>query len=123
MNTATLTKRPAWRMERYAPALLLAAALAIYIAIALSLGLTRFLTPEAAISILNRSIALGITAVGQTFAILVGRFRFDARRLGRALLLALAIVVTAIGTATAPVLDSRETRSPGSTAGAGLPGG
>jgi ribose transport system permease protein len=72
MNTATLTKRPAWRMERYAPALLLAAALAIYIAIALSLGLTRFLTPEAAVSILNRSIALGITAVGQTFTILVG---------------------------------------------------
>lgn len=72
MNTASLTKRRAWRMERYAPALLLGAALAIYIAIALSLGLTRFLTPEAAISILNRSIALGITAVGQTFAILVG---------------------------------------------------
>ena len=72
MNTATLIKRRAWRMERYAPAFLLSVALAIYIAIALGLGLTRFLTPEAAVSILNRSIALGITAVGQTFAILVG---------------------------------------------------
>lgn len=72
MNTAIFTKRPTSRIERYSPALLLAAALLIYIAIALSLGLTRFLTPEAAISILNRSIALGMTAVGQTFAILVG---------------------------------------------------
>lgn len=64
--------KPAWRMERYAPALLLAVALAIYVVIALGLGQTRFLTPDAAIGILNRSIALGITAVGQTFAILVG---------------------------------------------------
>ncbi|AHK46814.1 putative AraH, Ribose/xylose/arabinose/galactoside ABC-type transport system, permease components AraH (plasmid) [Ensifer adhaerens OV14] len=72
MNTAIFTKRPTSRIERYSPALLLTAALLIYIVIALSLGLTRFLTPEAAISILNRSIALGMTAVGQTFAILVG---------------------------------------------------
>jgi ribose transport system permease protein len=72
MNAAPRSKRPTWRMDRYAPALLLGAALALYIAIALGLGLTRFLTPEAAIAILNRSIALGITAVGQTFAILVG---------------------------------------------------
>ncbi|OMQ46430.1 ABC transporter permease [Ensifer sp. 1H6] len=72
MNTAIFTKRPTSRTERYSPALLLTAALLTYIAIALSLGLTRFLTPEAAISILNRSIALGMTAVGQTFAILVG---------------------------------------------------
>ncbi|MBE1202781.1 ABC transporter permease [Aminobacter carboxidus] len=64
--------RAAWRLERYAPALLLGIALLIYIAMALGLGQTRFLTPEAAVSILNRSIALGMTAVGQTFAILVG---------------------------------------------------
>lgn len=64
--------RAAWRLERYAPALLLGVALLIYIAMALGLGQTRFLTPEAAVSILNRSIALGMTAVGQTFAILVG---------------------------------------------------
>ncbi|WP_210339488.1 ABC transporter permease [Ensifer sp. ENS08] len=72
MNKATLIRRPAWRMEHYAPALLLGLAVLIYAAIALSLGLTRFLTPEATVSILNRSIALGITAVGQTFTILVG---------------------------------------------------
>ncbi|MGH6806277.1 MAG: ABC transporter permease [Ensifer adhaerens] len=72
MTMATIVKRPTLRMERYAPALLLGVALIIYIAIALSLGLRRFLTPEAAIAILNRSIALGMTAVGQTFAILVG---------------------------------------------------
>ncbi|SDA99950.1 ABC transporter permease [Sinorhizobium sp. NFACC03] len=72
MSKATLIRCPAWRLEHYAPALLLGLAVFIYVAIALSLGLTRFLTPEATVSILNRSIALGITAVGQTFTILVG---------------------------------------------------
>ena len=46
--------RAAWRLERYAPALLLGVALLIYIAMALGLGQTRFLTPEAAVSILNQ---------------------------------------------------------------------
>lgn len=92
MSTANLAKRPVWRMERYAPALLLGVALAIYITIALSLGLTRFLTPEAGIAILNRSIALGITAVGQTFAILVGSIDLSVAHL----ISASAVVASAI---------------------------
>jgi ribose transport system permease protein len=71
MNTLT-KNRPNWRPERYASAMLLGCALLIYTLVALGLGLTQFLTFEAAIGILNRSIALGITAIGQTFAILVG---------------------------------------------------
>lgn len=92
MSTASVTKRPAWRMERYAPALLLGVALLVYVAIALGLGLTRFLTPEAGIAILNRSIALGITAVGQTFAILVGSIDLSVAHL----ISASAVVASAI---------------------------
>lgn len=70
--SALTQARSAWKLERYAPALLLGVALLIYVGIAIGLGQTRFLTPDAAVSMLNRSIALGMTAVGQTFAILVG---------------------------------------------------
>ncbi|KNY15187.1 ABC transporter permease [Shinella sp. SUS2] len=92
MSAAIPSKRRAWRMERYAPALLLAVALLVYVAIALGLGLTRFLTPEAGIAILNRSIALGITAVGQTFAILVGSIDLSVAHL----ISASAVVASAI---------------------------
>ena len=60
-----------FRFERWAPALLLGLALLIYVGIALGTGQTQYLTFDNLISILGRSIALGITAVGQTFAILV----------------------------------------------------
>lgn len=59
------------RLERAAPAILLAIALAIYAGIAVASGQTQFLTLENLGSILGRSVALGITAIGQTFAILV----------------------------------------------------
>lgn len=59
------------RLERAAPVILLAAALAIYAGIAVASGQTQFLTFDNLLSILGRSIALGITAIGQTFAILV----------------------------------------------------
>lgn len=59
------------RFERMAPLLLLVAAFATYAGIALATSQPQFLAPENLISILGRSIALGITAVGQTFAILV----------------------------------------------------
>jgi ribose transport system permease protein len=49
----------------------LGAAVAIYVGIAIGTGQTQYLTPGTFVSILGRSIALGITAVGQTFAILV----------------------------------------------------
>jgi ribose transport system permease protein len=60
-----------FRFERWAPALLLGIALLIYVGIAVGTGQTQYLTFDNLISILGRSIALGITAVGQTFAILV----------------------------------------------------
>ncbi|MDB5537119.1 MAG: transporter permease [Devosia sp.] len=71
--TDLIATRPTltFRFDRWAPALLLAIALLAYIAIALYTGQTQYLTVDNLISVLGRSIALGITAVGQTFAILV----------------------------------------------------
>lgn len=60
-----------FRFERWAPALLLGLALLVYVGIALGTGQSQYLTFDNLISVLGRSIALGITAVGQTFAILV----------------------------------------------------
>lgn len=60
-----------FRFEHWAPALLLALALLVYVAIAIGTGQTQFLTFDNLVSILGRSIALGITAIGQTFAVLV----------------------------------------------------
>ena len=60
-----------FRFERWAPALLLVLALLVYVAIAIGTGQTQFLTFDNLVSILGRSIALGITAIGQTFAVLV----------------------------------------------------
>jgi len=60
-----------FRFDRWAPALLLCIALLVYVGIAIWTRQTQYLTLENLISILGRSIALGITAVGQTFVILV----------------------------------------------------
>lgn len=60
------------RFDRWAPALLLAIALLVYAGIAIATGQTQYLTVDNLVSIVGRSIALGITAVGQTFAILIG---------------------------------------------------
>jgi len=63
--------RFSFRFDRWAPALLLGIALLVYVGIAIWTRQTQYLTLENLISILGRSIALGITAVGQTFVILV----------------------------------------------------
>lgn len=70
-SSSTTTSRTGFRFEVWAPAILLLAALAIYVLIAVSTGQTQYLTASNLVSILGRSIALGITAIGQTFAILV----------------------------------------------------
>jgi len=70
-SAASLKARRVMRFERYAPALLLVVAIILYVGIALATGQGRYLTVDNFVSILGRSIALGITAVGQTFAILV----------------------------------------------------
>ncbi len=54
-----------------APVLLLALAFGTYVGIAIATGQTQHLTAENLIGLLGRSIALGITAVGQTFVILI----------------------------------------------------
>jgi Ribose/xylose/arabinose/galactoside ABC-type transport systems, permease components len=60
-----------FRFERHASTLLLLAAIALYVILLLALGQARFLTLDNLVAILGRSITLCITAIGQTFAILV----------------------------------------------------
>jgi ribose transport system permease protein len=64
-------RRRGFRFDRYAPAILVVLALLIYTLLAVALGQPQYLTVDNLISILGRSIALGITAIGQTFVILV----------------------------------------------------
>lgn len=72
MSDITSTpSRPRFRFDRYASVILLAVAIGLYVALVVWLGQTRFLTLENLVAILGRSITLGITAIGQTFAILV----------------------------------------------------
>lgn len=59
------------RLSRFVPVFLLLGAFAIYIAIALASGQAQYLTLGNLEGLLGRSIALGITAIGQTFAILI----------------------------------------------------
>ncbi len=59
------------RLSRFVPVFLLLTAFAIYIAIALATGQAQYLTLGNLEGLLGRSIALGITAIGQTFAILI----------------------------------------------------
>ncbi|MGF1622406.1 MAG: ABC transporter permease [Rhodomicrobiaceae bacterium] len=61
----------AFRLERIAPIILLAGAFSIYAGIAVATNQTQYLTLENLVSLLGRSIALGVTAIGQTFVILV----------------------------------------------------
>ncbi|WP_108483162.1 ABC transporter permease [Oceaniglobus ichthyenteri] len=63
--------KPGFRFEKWAPVILLALAFGLYVAIALITDQTQYLTFGNLVAILGRSIALGITAIGQTFVILV----------------------------------------------------
>lgn len=80
-----------FRFERHASTILLLAAIAIYIALIAALGQTRFLTLDNLVGILGRSITLGITAIGQTFAILVASIDLSV-----ASLISAAAVVTSV---------------------------
>lgn len=59
------------RLEGAAPWLILIAALLLYAGLAVASGQAQALAPENLVNVLGRSVALGLTAVGQTFAILV----------------------------------------------------
>ncbi len=63
-------KRPK-NLAGLAPFLLLLVAMAIYVVVAFATGQSQYLTAENLLGLLGRSIALGITAIGQTFAILI----------------------------------------------------
>lgn len=73
MSDLTAPDRPAtgFRFDKWAPVILLSGAVLIYIAVAVTTGQTQFLTLDNVIAVLGRSVALGITAIGQTFVILV----------------------------------------------------
>lgn len=60
-----------FRFDRWAPALLLLAAVSIYLVACVVTGQTQYLNWDNLLAVLGRSIALGITAIGQTFVILV----------------------------------------------------
>ena len=62
---------PRLRLTTLVPLILLAVALAIYAGVAIGTGQTQYLTFGNLLNLLGRSIALGITAIGQTFVILV----------------------------------------------------
>ena len=70
-TTPAPVKSRHFRFDRHASTILLLSAIAIYVALVLVVGQTRFLTLDNLVAILGRSITLGITAIGQTFAILV----------------------------------------------------
>ncbi|WEK06096.1 MAG: ABC transporter permease [Candidatus Devosia phytovorans] len=72
MSDAPFSAPKRFRFERHASTILLLAAITLYVALVLMLGQTRFLTLDNLVAILGRSITLGITAIGQTFAILIG---------------------------------------------------
>ena len=72
MSLVTLPKRRLRvRFETVAPAVILAGAIAVYIGVIIATGQTRYLSAENLLGVLGRSIALAITALGQTFVILV----------------------------------------------------
>lgn len=75
MSDATLERmKPSafrFRFDRWAPALLLLAAVTIYVIACVATGQTQYLSWNNLLAVLGRSIALGITAIGQTFVILV----------------------------------------------------
>src|SRR5580698_4711211 len=54
------------------PLLLLLGSIVLYIGVAIATGQTRMLEVEGVVGLLQRMVALGIVAIGQTFAILVG---------------------------------------------------
>ena len=62
---------PKFRFDRWAPALLLLAAVTTYVVACIVTGQTQYLSWTNLLAVLGRSIALGITAIGQTFVILV----------------------------------------------------
>ncbi len=71
-DAGAVPSRPVGRFGLAAPLLLFIGSVALYAGVALWTGETRMLDPEGVIGLLQRMVALGIVAIGQTFAILAG---------------------------------------------------
>jgi ribose transport system permease protein len=71
-DAQALRQAPTERRGPAAPLLLLVGSVALYVAVALSTGQTKMLEPDGVIGLLQRMVALGIVALGQTFVILAG---------------------------------------------------
>ncbi|MBL8598455.1 MAG: ABC transporter permease [Devosia sp.] len=70
-TTLPAPRRSGFRFDRYASGFLLLASIVLYVGLVVVSGQTKYLSVDNLVSILGRSITLGITAIGQTFAILV----------------------------------------------------
>jgi ribose transport system permease protein len=105
MSEISLTPaRPGLRFERWAPALLLVFALAVYVVIALATDQAQYLTFDNLVSIVGRSITLGITAVGQTFVILVGSIDLSVASLISATAVLTSVVMNGDPAMTIPAI-------------------
>jgi len=96
--------KPGLRCERWAPALLLVIALVIYVVIAVATDQTQYLTINNLISIGDRSITLGITAVGQTFVILLGSIDLSVASLISAAAVLTSVVMNGDPAMTIPAI-------------------
>ena len=67
-----LAPPPAWRRGSAAPPLILAGSILLYVGVALWTGETKMLETDGIVGLLQRMVALGIVALGQTFAIIAG---------------------------------------------------
>ena len=67
-----ISLEPARRRGSTAPLFLLIGSIALYVGVALWTGQTRMLETDGVIGLLQRMVALGVVALGQTFAILAG---------------------------------------------------
>jgi ribose transport system permease protein len=65
------TSRP-WPKEAALPALLIAISAVAYIAAAIATGQTAQLSADGVMGLLQRTVALGFVAIGQTLVLLVG---------------------------------------------------
>jgi len=93
-----------FRFDRWAPALLLGFALLVYAVIAIATDQAQYLTFSNLVSIVGRSIALGVTAIGQTFAILVGSIDLSVASLISATAVLASVVMDGNPAMTVPAI-------------------
>lgn len=74
MNALDVTApaAPLWRRAPAVPALLFVGSVTLYVAVALWTGETRMLVSDGIVGLLQRMVALGVVALGQTFVIIGG---------------------------------------------------